>query len=227
MSYAEMRAQHLRRREYSRSFRTVTFTRARSRRSRTTSPTAPAAATRASSQEISRPSFRPEADYTIPKQTPFRLTASATDADGDALQYCCEEYGLGALDPPNDDADGQERPILRSYPPDSPVDTGLPLARLCPRLRERSSGVLSRRRQRWEPAHLPRRRVAADDRPHHDLPSHGPRRADRSRSRRHAPPGGGHQRTLRRHVAEHGPCLAGRLDADRDLGRGRLVGAAG
>ena len=56
-------------------------------------------------------------DFTIPKHTPFKLTATASDADGDPVRYCWEEYDLGATNPPNDDADGQPRPILRSFPP--------------------------------------------------------------------------------------------------------------
>lgn len=57
------------------------------------------------------------ADSTIPKHTPFALTGAASDADSDPLGYCWEEYDLGAPNPPNNDADGQARPILRSFPP--------------------------------------------------------------------------------------------------------------
>jgi len=53
-------------------------------------------------------------DYTIPKGTPFTLTATATDANGDALTYCWEEYDLSVAAPPDNDADGQPRPIMRS-----------------------------------------------------------------------------------------------------------------
>nr|HMS41674.1 M12 family metallo-peptidase [Pyrinomonadaceae bacterium] len=55
---------------------------------------------------------------TIPQDTPFELTGSATDANGDALTYIWEEYDLGAASNviPNTDATGA-RPILRSYKP--------------------------------------------------------------------------------------------------------------
>jgi reprolysin-like metallo-peptidase family M12B/all-beta uncharacterized protein/S-layer family protein len=56
-------------------------------------------------------------DYTIPKGTPFTLTATATDANGDALNYCWEEYDLSVAAPPDNDADGQPRPIMRSLAP--------------------------------------------------------------------------------------------------------------
>lgn len=56
---------------------------------------------------------------TIPRDTPFELTGSATDVNGDALTYTWEEYDLGAstITVPNTDALGGARPIFRSYKP--------------------------------------------------------------------------------------------------------------
>ncbi len=68
-------------------------------------------------------------NYTIPKQTPFTLTGSATDGDGDALTYTWEEFDLGPtfvsitqtnnsqFGLPNTDGDGNARPVFRSLPP--------------------------------------------------------------------------------------------------------------
>jgi hypothetical protein len=60
------------------------------------------------------------AAYTIPLSTPFVLTGSATDPDGDALTYCWEQVNVGgpngAWNDPHLDA-----PIFRSFlPVDSP-----------------------------------------------------------------------------------------------------------
>jgi hypothetical protein len=56
------------------------------------------------------------AAWTIPKQTPFTLTGSATDADGDALTYLWEEFDLGTASPPNTDV-AAARPIFRTFVP--------------------------------------------------------------------------------------------------------------
>ena len=54
-------------------------------------------------------------NFTIPISTPFILTASGSDANGDALTFAWEEYDLGTQSPPNTD-DGS-RPIFRSFNP--------------------------------------------------------------------------------------------------------------
>lgn len=53
------------------------------------------------------------ADRTIPRGTPFTLTATGSDPDGDALTWCWEQYDLGAASPPL----GGTGPLFRSFLP--------------------------------------------------------------------------------------------------------------
>ncbi|MGI8813032.1 MAG: reprolysin-like metallopeptidase, partial [Pyrinomonadaceae bacterium] len=57
--------------------------------------------------------------FNIPKQTPFALTASGSDADGDTVTYDWQEYDLGAAttEVPNSDATLGAMPIFRPYLP--------------------------------------------------------------------------------------------------------------
>lgn len=55
--------------------------------------------------------------FNIPKGTPFTLTASATDVNGDSITYDWQQYDLGPAGPPHNDSDGQARPLFRPYLP--------------------------------------------------------------------------------------------------------------
>lgn len=61
------------------------------------------------------PVIRALQNFTIPANTYFAMTGSATDPDGDALTYSWEELDIGAASPPQGD-DGS-RPIFRSFVP--------------------------------------------------------------------------------------------------------------
>jgi uncharacterized protein (TIGR03437 family) len=61
------------------------------------------------------PAIDAGADYTIPRGTPFTLTANGADAEADHLTYCWEQLDLGTASPPSTD-DGT-RPIFRSFAP--------------------------------------------------------------------------------------------------------------
>jgi len=63
----------------------------------------------------SRPLVDAGPDYVIPARTPFSLTGTATDADGDSLELNWEQMDLGAASPPMTD-DGT-RPLFRFFAP--------------------------------------------------------------------------------------------------------------
>ncbi|MCT4663601.1 MAG: M12 family metallo-peptidase [Flavobacteriales bacterium] len=57
----------------------------------------------------------PQGGFRIPISTPFELTATSTDVDGDSLTYCWEEYDLGPVTTTLNTPSGTE-PIFRSWP---------------------------------------------------------------------------------------------------------------
>jgi hypothetical protein len=72
-------------------------------------------------------------NFTIPQNTPFTLTASGQDPNGDQLLYCWEQFDLGAAAPP--DTDDGFRPIFRSFAP------SLSPSRTFPNLNEVLTGI--------------------------------------------------------------------------------------
>ena len=66
----------------------------------------------------SAPALLPLRDYTIPAQTPFVLTATASDANGDTLTYCWEQMdsALRAKNPVVSPRDDGSSPLFRSFP---------------------------------------------------------------------------------------------------------------
>jgi hypothetical protein len=66
------------------------------------------------------PSVSAGADFTIPMQTPFFLTGSASDVNfSDSLTYAWEEIDLGTASTSLNLADDGSRPLFRSFEPSS------------------------------------------------------------------------------------------------------------
>ena len=86
-------------------------------------------------------------DFTIPAGTPFSLSASGTDADGDTLFYNFEQMDLGAaqnVDPL--DADNGSSPLFRSFEP-SVADSSGTFTRVFPQLSDILSGTATKGEQ--------------------------------------------------------------------------------
>ncbi|HUN80059.1 MAG TPA: zinc-dependent metalloprotease family protein [Phycisphaerae bacterium] len=64
------------------------------------------------------PTVNAGADYTIPKQTPFQLTATGSDPDGDTITYLWDERDLGAAQDAVGGiiADNGASPFIRAWP---------------------------------------------------------------------------------------------------------------
>lgn len=65
------------------------------------------------------PVLKPLQDYTIPAQTPFALTAMATDPNGDTLTFSWEQLDSAqrAKDPASSPRDDGSSPLFRVFPP--------------------------------------------------------------------------------------------------------------
>jgi hypothetical protein len=63
------------------------------------------------------PSVNAGPDITIPRGTPFVLTATGNDADGDPLTYCWEQRDIQAVSVAATTVDNGVLPLFRSFPP--------------------------------------------------------------------------------------------------------------
>lgn len=67
-------------------------------------------------------------DYTIPARTPFTLTGSATDVDGDTLSHNWEQFDLGGAtsSKAEDQTDDGSRPLFKTLSPTADASRTLP-----------------------------------------------------------------------------------------------------
>ncbi|WP_018692754.1 reprolysin-like metallopeptidase [Algicola sagamiensis] len=66
-------------------------------------------------------------NFTIPANTPFMLTGSGTDADGDTLLYVWEQFDLGtASSSVAEMVDNGSRPLFRSFTPTTSTERSFP-----------------------------------------------------------------------------------------------------
>ena len=74
------------------------------------------------------PVLTPLTSYRIPSQTPFKLSASATDSNGDSMTFCWEEQDDGGVgkNPTTNPRDNGLSPLFRSFTPLSDSDRIFP-----------------------------------------------------------------------------------------------------
>ncbi|MGV3461432.1 MAG: GEVED domain-containing protein [Flavobacterium sp.] len=65
------------------------------------------------------PSANAGADYTVPKGTPFMLTGSGADTNGDALTYCWEQMNSGTVNTTYPSVTATSGPAFKSFIPTS------------------------------------------------------------------------------------------------------------
>ncbi|MCF2859761.1 M12 family metallo-peptidase [Pseudoalteromonas sp. SMS1] len=75
-----------------------------------------------------RPQVDAGQDYTIPARTPFTLTGSARDTEGDALRYSWQQYNIGSASDSkqSDSVDEGGRPLFRAFNPTEAAERTLP-----------------------------------------------------------------------------------------------------
>lgn len=71
-----------------------------------------------------KPSVDAGKDYSIPANTPFTLSGSASDADGDTLSYSWEQMDAGTASAV--DIDSGDNAIIRAYPPSPQAQRSVP-----------------------------------------------------------------------------------------------------
>ena len=74
----------------------------------------------------SPPTVSAGANFTIPRSTPFTLTATGADANGDSLTYTWEQMNLGGSTNSNPYTDDGTRPLFRSFNPSSSSERTFP-----------------------------------------------------------------------------------------------------